>query len=1104
MRRSRGKSDRTGGRDNGTRPPLTLRHPRGALVVGALLFVVFGGLGLSVEGKLSPSSLDISGTDSSRANQMLREHFGDTAPFAILLQGPPAALDRQGPALIRTLRRDPAVTTISPWDRGSVQRLRPSPRRALIIADFHDGIDEAVNETVPELNRILEEEIRPPARATQTGFATLSRAIQDESIAASERGELIAVPILLIVLLIVFRSPLAAAIPLGFGGVTVLTSRGLLSIITNWSSVDALALTVCTMMGLALGVDYALLMVSRFREELGRGAEPIDAAWATRRTAGRTTVFAGSTLLLSMLVAFFIVPGALLASLAATVALVVVLSVLVATLAGPSLLVLLGPNVDRWRVGPAPDEGRSRLMTLVSAALRRPAPVAAAIGVVVLFLAAPAVALKTGPFSLSQLPSDDPVRADAELISRTIAPGFDAPYVIVATTDEGSITDPNRLAALDRWQRRIAAMPDVQAVIGPGQVSRAVAPLRELGAGILASRGNTGPFASFGRLGRNLDRAADGVAQLREGVSQATYGAGLLAEGSGNAEQGALAIARGLGQATAGSQEAVDALDRFADGARRLAAVQHRAAFGALSLKLGIRSLVPNLRDNGLRRSRKQQKSLNQDSKVKLPQLQGAAQAADEQLEAALQQLEGMTVGKSDPNYGPTLDALRRASAAFSGADPVSGQPFAPEYAGLPAELGALQARLLDDTEQAKQVTSWLVTGIISLKQLASASERLSDGLNEIAAAGGRLAKGSATLAREATALEDGLSQLGSGVTALAGGLARLTGATSELEQGLAKGYSDSYPLQAGLRRATVRVLSQSDALNRRAGRLRRASPGIFDSGYFVLSALDGASPRLRERAAEAVDLKDGGEAATLLVFPRYTFNSAGSIDINHRLEDVADELGREAGVATGVAGGAATLNDYSQVTRERIPWVVAAITIATFLVLLLVLRALPLAAIAVGLNLVTVGVAFGVLTLLFNVPDGWPLGGRTYVDAVGATMIFGVVFGLSIDYAVFLLVRMRERYDRDGDNAAAIEFGLEKTARVITGAAAIMMAVFIAFAGAPIATVSQLGVGLTVAVLLDATVVRIVLLPALMLLIGDRVWWLPRPLERVLPRLNV
>jgi RND superfamily putative drug exporter len=94
----------------------------------------------------------------------------------------------------------------------------------------------------------------------------------------------------------------------------------------------------------------------------------------------------------------------------------------------------------------------------------------------------------------------------------------------------------------------------------------------------------------------------------------------------------------------------------------------------------------------------------------------------------------------------------------------------------------------------------------------------------------------------------------------------------------------------------------------------------------------------------------------------------------------------------------------------------------------------------------------------------------------------------------------MRERRDAGADNAAAIAFGLEKTAGVITGAAAIMAAVFVSFAAAPIATVSQLGVGLTVAVLLDATVVRIVLLPALMLLLGDRVWHVPTALERLLP----
>jgi putative drug exporter of the RND superfamily len=1104
LRRSRGRGGGESAPDEGRgRGAVLLRHPRRVLAAALLALVVLGILGAGVEGKLSPTSLEIPDTSSARANRMLREHFGDSAPFVILLRGPAKQLDRQGPALIRALRSDPTVTTLSPWDLGTVQRLRPSPRRAIVIADFHVGIDEAVNETVPELNRILAAEIRPPARATQTGYATLSRAIQDDSIDATERGELIALPILLIVLLLVFRSPVAAAVPLAFGAVTVVSARGLLSILTNWFSVDAFALTVCTMMGLALGIDYALLMVSRFREELAGGAAPLDAARATRRTAGRTTVFAGSTLMLSMLVAFFIVPGSLLGSLAATLLIVVALSVLVAVVAGPAVLVLLGPNVDRWRVGPAASEGRSRLMTVVAAALRRPAPVAIAIGAIVLVLAVPAVGLKTGPPSQTQLAHDDPIRKDFELIEHAIGPGYDAPFVVVASTESGTVTEPRRLASLGRWQKRIAAQPGVQAVIGPAQISRAVAPLRQAGA-LLATGGETGPLSQLGRLGRNLGRAAAGITQLRAGVSKASYGARLLAEGSGKAETGATALASGLAQAGGGSERAVGALRIFAKGTRRLAGAQHQAAIAGLNLKFALQSLGPNLRHNALRRSRKLRHSLDEEANQTVPRLQPPAEEAEARLKTALQELEGMTTGKADPNYGAALEAVRRALAAVSGTDPVSGAPYAPRYAGLPTELGALQARLVEDAEEAKQLTDWLVSGVILIKQISSGTKRLSDGLQKLQGAGKRLAHGSARLARAAGGLENGLARLAAGATALAGGIARLTGGATALEAGLAQGYRESYPLQSGLRSASVQVLSTSGSLKRRARRLQRSTPGLFSSGYFVLSALDGAQPRNRERAGEAIDLDGGGQAAAILVISRYTFNSPGSIALHRRLEVEADELGREAGLETGVAGGAAQLNDYSEVTRARIPFVVGAITIATFLVLLLVLRALPLAAIAVGLNLATVAVAFGVLTLLFNLPDDWPLGGRTYVDAVGATAIFGVVFGLSIDYAVFLLVRMREHYDRHGDNAAAIEFGLEKTARVITGAAAIMMAVFIAFAGASIATISQLGVGLTVAVLLDATVVRIVLLPALMLLLGDRVWWLPRPLARVLPRIDV
>jgi RND superfamily putative drug exporter len=1091
-----------------------LRHPRAVLAIAVLLLAVLAVIGTGTDKRLDPTTLDVPGTESSRSNTILREHFGDSAPFAILLRGPAAALDRQGPDLVAALRRDPRVTTLSPWDTGSVQRLRPTPGKALIIADFHVDTRTAVNDTVPHLNRVLEEEIHAPVEATQTGYASLSREIQEGNLEASHRGELIALPFLLIILLLVFRSPVAAAIPLAFGAITVVASRGILYFFTGWFDIDAFALTVCSMMGLALGVDYALLMVSRFREELAEGVEPVEAARLTRRHAGRTVCFAGSTLLLSMIVSLFILPGSLLASLAGTVCMVVVLSVSVAIVAGPAILTLLGHNVDRWRLGgAAPAGGRSRLMTMVGAALRKPALAALLIGGVLLVLAAPAIGLKTGPPSPEQLPKGSPAREDAELVDSEIGQGYDAPFQVVAVSEDGPITDPKSFGALENFERKLALTPGVQAVIGPAPAVKRIRPLQQLGNSVLSSEGDIAQIRQLGRLGRELNVAAGGVGQLREGISEASDGAGLLALGSDRAAEGAQLIANGLGRATGGSQEAIGALERFAKGTRQLENGIDLASLGAFKIKIGIRdTILPNLRANALRLSRSVQESLNAEANEKLPELIAPARVAEAELKSGLTQLEAMTVGKTDPNYGAALEAVRKASAAVSGKDPVTGAPYDPvpetpevePYTGLPAELVALNERLLEDHKQSKETTLWIITTKNAMKQTLRGTEKLEEGLRELHAGSNRLAAGSARLAREAKRLGDGISQLGSGALRLVGGLDELGQGAEALQAGLATGVKESQPLESGLEEASVQVLEGRRGIKDRVGRVAKATPGLFNSGYFVLSALDGTPPTTRQAISETVDLKRGGQAATMLVISDYSFNTPGSIKLNERLNSETAGLAARSGLTTGVAGGAAQLNDYSRVTRERIPWVVAAITIATFLVLMVVLRAVLLAAIAVALNLLTVAVAFGVLTVLFHVPDSWPLGGHNYVDAVGATMIFGLVFGLSIDYAVFLLSRMREHYDAHGDNAAAVEFGLARTAGVITGAAAIMMAVFIAFAGAPIATVSQLGIGLTVAVILDATVVRIVLLPALMLLLGDRVWWLPKPLQRVIPKLSV
>jgi RND superfamily putative drug exporter len=1007
--------------------PLALRRPRALLAVALLALAVLAVLGQGVQDELRPTSLSVPGTDSGRASELVHRYFGDTAPFAILLQGPPAELDRQGPALIRKLRSDPDVTTLSPWDKGDVGDLRPSPRKALILVDFHVSAAEAVKETVPYLDRTLDEQISPPVTAAESGFASLSRALIDEAVHSTEVAELIAIPFLLLVLLLVFRSPVAAAIPLAFGAVAVFASRGILAIAANWIAIDGFALTVCSMMGLALGVDYALLMVSRFREELETGTEPLEAARMTRRTAGRTIAFAGSTLFLAMLVTLFVMPGTLLLSMAGTAIVVTGISVLVAGLVGPALLVVIGHNVNRWRIGGNGDG--AGVMTLVRSALSRPLVAVLLIGVIVMLLAAPALALKTGPPSAEQLPSSNQAREEAELLADSIGPGWEAPFVVVAVSNQGPITEPDSLAALTRWQHRIADDPGVQAVIGPAQIKRKVQPLQKSGNDLLAGRGESDP-EQLTELGEKLGTAAKGVRKLRSGISKASYGAGLLATGTGRAGGGAEQLEGGIARLASGAEQAAGALDRLADGSGKLAEGQRTAQVGAFSVEGASDDLLNGLEGSGLERARSLRAELKQRA------------AGDPSLEPQVREAE----------------------------------------------------RLVESMAIARN----------EARRLNGQAERLHDGQVKLTDATAKLHKGAAKLAGATGQLPGALGKLEGGASRLADGLGQLSGGADTLEERLAEGFHRSHPLQTKLQDGHAEVSVSARKVNRRVDRLRHNSPGIFDSGYFVLSSLAGAPEKERKRVSGIVDLEGGGQAAQMVVIPRYTFNTAGSTALNERLKRDADGLAVAAGATTGVTGAAAELIDYTDVISERIPIMIGVITIATFLILVVILRALLLAAIAVALNMVTVAVAFGVLTLLFDVPQGWPLGGHTYVDAIGAAGIFGIIFGLSIDYAVFLLMRMREHYENNSSNEEAIVFGLEKTARVITGAAAIMMAVFVAFAGADIATVSQLGTGLTVAVLLDATVVRIVLLPALMLLLGDRVWWLPRPLEKILPEIDL
>lgn len=206
------------------------------------------------------------------------------------------------------------------------------------------------------------------------------------------------------------------------------------------------------------------------------------------------------------------------------------------------------------------------------------------------------------------------------------------------------------------------------------------------------------------------------------------------------------------------------------------------------------------------------------------------------------------------------------------------------------------------------------------------------------------------------------------------------------------------------------------------------------------------------------------------------------------------------------VGGPAAQNRDLTAVLTDRAPYAIGLILIVAFLLLLLVFRSIVVAATSILMNVLTVGAAFGFATLVFQYGIGAGLLGiehQPFINAWAPLFFFALLFGLSMDYQLFLLAAIRERYEATGDTRRAIQEGIARTGRPITNAALVMIVVFIAFGVTGPIPPTELGITLAVAVLLDATIVRVLLVPATMALLGERNWYLPRWLKHTLPRIH-
>ena len=505
-----------------------------------------------------------------------------------------------------------------------------------------------------------------------------------------------------------------------------------------------------------------------------------------------------------------------------------------------------------------------------------------------------------------------------------------------------------------------------------------------------------------------------------------------LSNGLNQAANGSDQIAAGVAGAAPGAQQLSEGVQAADNGAGRINSNTKRAASGSKQLNDAIQELSDSLSEE------------NKKADSELIQPTNTAQSA---LQAALRDFsDASPEAQADPSIQKAKQDVQNALTA----------------------LGTLKTNVTD-------FTTTLDTNAVAAKEIARNMARLTRGLGELATGTGSLDAGLGDAAAGAAGLASGVNQLNFGTSALSVGLNQLDTGGEELARALQLAVGGSNQIGRGLRRLFDGVVAVREASQKQRAELRRQGTDVrkaSTSGFFVLAGIEGAKPQTQTNASFAVNAASGGNTSRVIVIPEAGPFDPQSAQIEPQLQELAAQTAEQINAEQVVGGPAVLLSDFDKATTARFPWLVITLVLVTFLVLLALFRAPILALCAVLLNLVTVGAAVGVLIICFQWNESL-VGGPGYLDAIALSGIFAIIFGLSIDYEVFLLSRLVEGRALTGTTEGAIRYGLEKTATIITGAAAVMAFVFLAFAISPVANTRQFGIGLTVAVVLDATVVQ-------------------------------
>lgn len=1066
---------------------LSIRHPRSALAAWAVLALFLTLVGMGVAGSLSPSITVVEGTDSSRAEHLAEAEFGPSVLVPVLLEGPQADLDKQGPALAKRLADRDDIRVLTAWDGGdTAKELRPSPTQAMIVASVAKTEEQMVDGGQEQIEDIVNSTISGPVKPYVTGQPSIDIAIREQSIDSTRTSILLALPLIFLVLLVVLRAPVAALALTILGGVTAISSFGLIAIMGQFISVDAITLAMGATTALALGVGYGLMFYRRWREQVEEEHEtPTAAALDAVDTGGRGILIGGTALITALIVATLIAPTEILTSLGIGVLLSAVLAVGGGVVVFPTVVSLVGEGMQRLSF-PAPGflvAGWHRLTGGGASIVRHPVPAGAAATALLVVLALPLLNLKTGPPSTDLLPEDDSARIAFAKVSDAMGPGWPTPYNLVVASEGAPITTTETLKRLDALQADIAKDKQVESVIGPGAIAATSGELAVLPRKLREStKLLKGGKKDLGRLEEGLGLAGAGAQQLKSGLGEAAAGAGQLQGGSGQAQSGAGQLEDYLAKAQAGSakisaglNQALDASKQLRDGSAQLLAGSQKISGGLGQAVTPVKTGTPVVR------------KMADDVAAGTQAVTGAVSTTQEvaaALDQAASQLQSVQGAKDDPNYQAAVSSVNAAKAAANNAA---------------SSLSGASSQLQGAAGVADAFAGQVATLSSGLQQLYAGSTELEKGIGQLKNGNSQLVAGMGKLSGGGEDLTSGLAELRDGASQLENGLGQLTGGAGELQGGLSSGQGPTGELVSGLGQleAGVSTFRKDLPSPKDLEKLQRQSPGLFNSGYFVLAALSGATAADRNQATFAVNLEKGGNAGQIVVVSKESASATGTQELGERLADTADQFAKSTGLQVAVGGPAGNLSDFTSETSSRIMPAVIGVAIAVALLLMALLRAILIPLAAVVWNLLTVAATFGVLTVLYSGDDPL-LGGPGYIDPMSIIGIFAGVFGISIVYQVALLERARERFVETGDPDDALREGLSHTAYAATGASLAMVAAAIPFAFSSLSSVRQFGIGVAVVVVLDALIVRPVLLPASAELLGRLGWW---PTGRNLPK---